>query len=74
MIMSLKLSMLITDDDAYSYYNDHDGHDDDVIVAGWESLKQVVLLNISLAKSIGHIVKKRSKLLEKRVQNLCLRT
>ena len=31
MVMSLKLSMIITNDD------DHDGHDDDVFLAGWGS-------------------------------------
>ena len=33
MVMSLKLSMLITNDD------DHDDHDDDVFLAGWGSFE-----------------------------------
>ena len=33
MVMSLKLSMLITNDD------DHDGHDDNVFLAGWGSFE-----------------------------------
>ena len=33
MVMSLKLSMIITNDD------DRDGHDDDVFLAGWGSFE-----------------------------------